>query len=69
MSINVSKFTPIFVDNTSVVLNATNTDSTLIKKTVAIRYHFFREHVDNNVVEASKIHTNDIFQTHSPNTW
>ena len=43
------------------VLNANNTGSTLIKKTVALRYHFFTEHVDNNVVEARKIYTIDSF--------
>ena len=36
MEIKVSKPTPIFVDNMSVVLNATNTGSNLKKKTVAI---------------------------------
>ena len=61
MSINVYKFTPIFVDNTSVVLNATNTDSTLNKKTVTLRYDLFREHGSNNLVEVRKVHTSNNF--------
>ena len=50
MVIRVSKPTPIFVDNMSVVLNATNPGSTLNNKTVALTYHFVREDVANNVV-------------------
>eukprot|EP00957_Ditylum_brightwellii_P178582 13603464-Ditylum_brightwellii.AAC.1 len=45
MGIMVSKSTPIFVDNMGVVLNATNPGSTLSKKSVALAYHFVREHV------------------------
>ena len=39
MGINLSKPTPRFVDNMSVVLNATNPSSALNKKTVALSYH------------------------------
>eukprot|EP00957_Ditylum_brightwellii_P183748 13995769-Ditylum_brightwellii.AAC.1 len=55
MGIRVSKPTTIFVDNMSVVFNATNPGSTLNKKTVALFYHFVREHVANEVVEVRKI--------------
>eukprot|EP00957_Ditylum_brightwellii_P064882 4922194-Ditylum_brightwellii.AAC.1 len=45
----------------SVVLNATNPGSTLIKKTVALLYHFVREHAANGVVEIRKIDTDNNF--------
>ena len=45
IGINVSKPKAVFMDNVSVVLNAENTGSTLNKKTVALSYHFVREHV------------------------
>ena len=61
MVIKVSKPTPIFVDNMSVVLNVTNPGVNMKKKTMAFIYHFFREHVANNVVWVSKIHTSDNF--------
>jgi hypothetical protein len=61
MGIKVSRPTPIFVDNMSVVLNATNPGSTLNKKTVALSYHFVREHVANEVVEIRKIASEDNF--------
>ena len=61
MGIKVSKPTPVFEYNTSVVLKATNPGSTLNKKTVTLRCHFVREHVANNVVEVRKIHTSNIF--------
>ena len=61
MGIKVSKTTPIFVDNMSVVLNAKNPGSNLDKKTVALGCHFFREHVANNVLEMSNIHTSNNF--------
>ena len=62
MGIYVYKLTHIFVDNISVVLNETKPGSNLSKKTVALRYHFVREHVSNNVVEVRKIHTKDSFE-------
>ena len=61
MGINVSKPTPVFVDNMSVVLNATNTGITPNKKNMALRCHFVREHVANNVVEVRKLHTSNSF--------
>ena len=61
MKIKVPKPTPVFVDNMSVVLNATNHVSTLIRKIVALIYHFVRGHVANNGVEMSKIHTRENF--------
>jgi hypothetical protein len=59
MGVKVSKPTPIFVDNMSVVLNASNPGSTLNKKSVALLYHFVREHVANSVAEIRKIDSAD----------
>ena len=61
MDINVSKLTPVFVDNMNVVFNSTNPGSTLNKKSVGLSYHFVRGHVANNVVEVRKIHTSNNF--------
>ena len=61
MGIRVSKATPIFVDNMGVVLNASNPGSTLNKKSVALSYHFVREHVANDVCEIRKIDSADNF--------
>eukprot|EP00957_Ditylum_brightwellii_P053825 4078105-Ditylum_brightwellii.AAC.1 len=61
MGFKVSVPTPIFVDNMSVVLNASNPGSTLNKKTVALSYHFVREHVANAVIEIRKIDSEDNF--------
>jgi hypothetical protein len=55
MGIKVSKATPIYVDNMSVVLNASNPGSTLNKKAIALAYHYVREHVANKVIEIRKI--------------
>ena len=59
MGINLSKPIPVFVDNMSLVLNATNPGSTMNNKTVALIYRFGREHVANNVLEVRKIHTSE----------
>jgi hypothetical protein len=59
MGNKVGKPTPIFVDNMGVVLNASNPGSTLNKKSVALSYHFVREHVANDVIEIRKIDTAD----------
>ena len=56
MGIKVSKTTPVFVENMSVVLKVANTGRILNKKTMALIYHFFREHVAKNSVEVRKIH-------------
>ena len=61
MGVKVSKATPIFVDNNSVVINASDPGSTLNKKGVALAYHFVREHAANDVVEIRKISTEDNF--------
>eukprot|EP00957_Ditylum_brightwellii_P137652 10493377-Ditylum_brightwellii.AAC.1 len=61
MGVKVLEATPIFVDDMSVVLNATNPGSTLNKKTVALLYHFVREHVANDVIEICKIASEDNF--------
>eukprot|EP00957_Ditylum_brightwellii_P028930 2185603-Ditylum_brightwellii.AAC.3 len=42
MGVRMSKPNPIYVNNMNVILNATDPDSTLNKKTVALLYHFFR---------------------------
>jgi hypothetical protein len=55
----VSKPTPIFVDNMSVVLNGSNPGSTLKKRSVARSYHFVREHVANSMAEMQKIASAD----------
>jgi hypothetical protein len=59
MGIKVAKPTPIFMDNMGVVLNASNPGSTLNKKSVALLYHFVREHVANSVMEIRKIDSAD----------
>jgi hypothetical protein len=59
MGICVTKPTPVFVDNMGVVLNASNPGSTLNKKSVALSYHFVREHVANLVIEIRKIDSTD----------
>ena len=59
MGVKVSKATPIFVDNNSVVINSSDPGSTLNKKGIALAYHFVREHAANNVVEIRKIDTKD----------
>ena len=69
MGIKLSKPTPVFVDSMSVVLNATNPGSTLNEKTVALSYHFVREHIANNIVEVREKHTSDNLPTHSPKPW
>ena len=61
MGIQVNKVTPIYVDNMGVVLNASNPGSTLNKKSVALSYHFVREHVANDVIEIRKIDSADNF--------
>ena len=61
MGIKISKPTPIFVDNMSVVFIKTNYGSNLNKKYVALSYPFVREHVAKNDAEARKIHTRNIF--------
>ena len=61
IGINVSKPKPVFMDNVSVLLNAANPGSTLNKKTVALSYHFVREHVSNFFVEVRNIHTSNNF--------
>ena len=55
MGIKVEKPTPIYVDNMSVVLNASNPGSTLNKKAIALAYHYVREHQANSVIEIRKI--------------
>ena len=59
MGIEVTKPTPIYVDNMSDVMNASNPASTLNKKHIALAYHFVREHVANNVIEIRKIPSKD----------
>jgi hypothetical protein len=59
MGVQVSKPAPISVDNMSVVLNASNPGRTLNKKSVALSYHFVREHVANSVAVIQKIASAD----------
>ena len=58
MGVKVSKPSPIFVKNMSVVLYENNSEISLNKKTVVLSYHFVRENVANDVVEVRKIDTN-----------
>jgi Reverse transcriptase (RNA-dependent DNA polymerase) len=62
MGIKVAKPTPIFVDNMGVVLNASNPGSTLNKKSVALSYHFVREHVP--LLKSEKLIQLTIMQIH-----
>lgn len=59
MGVMVEKATPIYVDNMSVVLNASNPGSTLNKKVVALAYHYVREHQANSVIEIRKIESEE----------
>jgi hypothetical protein len=59
MGVQVSKPTPIFVDNMSVVLNVSNPGSTLNKRSVALSYHFVREHVAYFMSEIQKLASAD----------
>eukprot|EP00957_Ditylum_brightwellii_P178569 13602272-Ditylum_brightwellii.AAC.4 len=61
MGIKVSRPAPISAENMSMVIIATNPGSTLNKKTMALSYHFVRDHVANRVVEARKIVSEDNF--------
>ncbi len=59
MGVKVTKPTPIYVDNAGVVLNASNPGSTLNKKTIALSYHFVREHVAEDVIEIRGVTSED----------
>jgi hypothetical protein len=61
MGVQVSKATPIWVDNMSVVLNATNPGSSLNKKAIALSYHFVREHQAQGVISIRKVNAHDNF--------
>ena len=56
MGFEITKPTQIFVDNKSVCINSTNPSSTLNKKSIALAYHFVRQHQAGDVV--SIYHTN-----------
>ena len=49
------------MENTSAMLNTMIPGNTVNNITVAISYHFVRDHVGNNVVEARKIHKSEYF--------
>ena len=55
MGVRINQATNLWVDNMSVVLNATNPGSSLNKKAIALAYHFVREHQANDVVSIRKI--------------
>ena len=59
MGVKVTKPTVIYCDNMGVVINCSDPSSGLNKKTIALAYHFTREHIANNVVEIRKIHSDD----------
>jgi hypothetical protein len=54
--VQVTQPTPVSVDNMGAVLNP---GSALNKKSVALSYHFVREHVANNVIEIRKVDSSD----------
>ena len=51
MGMKVTKPVNIYVDNMGVVINSSNPESSLNKKTIGLDYHFTREHIANNMVE------------------
>ena len=53
----MTKPTVIFEDNMAVVLNSSNPGSTLQHKSIALSYHFCREHVSGGVVKVRHIRT------------
>ena len=59
MGVKVSKPTDIYVDNKSVLINATNPASSLNKKSVALAYHFERQHQSGKVVSIHHIKSED----------
>ena len=59
MGVEITQPTKIFVDNQSVCINSTNPASTLNKKSVALSYHFVRQHQAGNVVSVIHIGTDD----------
>lgn len=61
MGIKVSTASAIWVDNMSVILNATKPGSPLNKKSIALAYHFVREHQANHVVSVRKIASTENF--------
>ena len=61
MGVKVEKPTPIYVDDMSAVLNASNRGNTLNKKAIALSHHYTREHVANNVIKIRKIESSQSY--------
>ena len=59
MGVIVSKPTKIYVDNKSVFINASNPASSLNKKSIALAYHFVREHQAAKIVDIQHIRSED----------
>ena len=59
MGVFITKPADIFVDNKSVVLNSTNPASSLNKKSIALAYHFVRQHQAGKVVSINHIRSED----------
>ena len=59
MGVRVTQPVKIYVDNIGVVINSSDPQTSLNKKTIALAYHFTREHIANNVVEIRKIDSSD----------
>ena len=57
MGVNVINPSPICIKNINMVLNSKNPGILFNNKTVALSYHFVREHVANDVVEIRNIDT------------
>ena len=54
--IQVTKLTIIYEDNMSVFLSSSNPESTLQYKSMALSYHFVREHISREVREIRKVY-------------
>ena len=50
MGVQVTKAATVLCDNKGMVINSTVPESTMNKKTIALAYHYVREHQANNVV-------------------
>ena len=59
MGVHVTKPTKIYVDNKSVCINSMNPASTLNKKSVALAYHYVRQHQAGKVIDINHIKSED----------
>ena len=59
MGMHDTKPISIWVNNLGVILNASNSESTMNRKHIVLAYHFIRENVANDVVKIRKVDTKD----------